>query len=124
MEKEFEISRSVKIVLYCLAAPGLLIVMYFIISSMFGPGTQETIEKNDLSENFNGRVDSIYTEVQNHNTTFALLSNRYKYPIFGDWISNIQIGDSLSKTKGSFNVEVFKKNGRVIILDYRKTYIK
>ncbi|TSD65899.1 hypothetical protein FFF34_000435 [Inquilinus sp. KBS0705] len=69
---------------------------------------------------FNGTVDSIYNDVTNHNTTMVILSDKYRYGLWTELIFKIELGDSLSKSKGSLKVKVFKTNGQQYIFDYKK----
>lgn len=91
---------------------------------MLSKPTSELIKENNLNENFIGRVDSLYFEKQNHNVKIGLLSGGYKYQIFRQWERYIQVGDSLSKERKSFILNVYKKNGESITLDYQSTYKK
>ena len=62
----------------------------------------ELMMKDDLNENFAGRVDSLFFDKSNHNGKYAVLNNNRVCPIIRPWENYIKIGDSLSKKKGSF----------------------
>lgn len=94
-------------------------VAYTAITTM---STQELIVVDNLSEDFTGQVDSLYFDERNHNVKMALLTNDLLYPVYRNWEQYIEIGDSLSKKKGSFLLEVYKRNNTRMILDYRDTY--
>lgn len=116
--------RIGKTILYLIfILPVLLLLGFFFWSSFFDTTTGEVIRNRDLTENFEGKVDSLYFDRQNHNIKIALLSNGYKYEIFRQWEPKIRVGDSISKKKGSFEVIIYKGNNRSI-LDYRDTYRK
>ena len=78
----------------------------------------------DLNESFVGNVDSLYRDKNNHNVKIGVLSNGYKYKIPPLWELRIEIGDSLSKRKGSLDLYIYKKKMELIILDYRDIYKK
>lgn len=114
-----------KVIIYSIFyTPAFLLLCYFVWNSIFGKSVDELVKEDDLSEAFSGRVDSLYVEKQNHGVNVALLSNGYKYYIIQRWVSKIQVGDSLSKKQGAFLLNVYKKGGEVITLDYRNTYKK
>ncbi len=69
---------------------------------------------------FNGRVDSVYREEQNHNEQVVRLANVYLYRIWADWEDKIEVGDSLAKKKKDLKVFVFKRSGKTDTLDYRE----
>jgi len=117
--------RIDKIILYSVFyTPVILLFSYLLLTGIFGKSTHELIKEDDFNQAFFGEVDSLYVEKQNHGVKTALLSTGYKYQIVVQWEHQIELGDSLAKQKKSFLVHVYKKSGRVIILDYRKTYKK
>lgn len=116
--------RIDKIILYSIFyIPTILLFCYFFWSVVFGKPTSELIKEDDLAERFSGKVESLYFDKQNHNVKIALLSNGYKYEIVTQWGPKIQVGDSISKKEGSFEVIIYKGNNKSI-LDYRDTYRK
>jgi hypothetical protein len=40
------------------------------------------------------------------------------------WETKIEIGDSLSKKRGSYKLEIYKENGKKVIMDYRNISTK
>lgn len=117
--------RTDKIILYStFFTPVVLLVCFFLWSIIFGKPTAELIREENLKENFNGRVDSLYFEIQNHNIKIGLLSEGYRCQIFRQWERYIDVGDSLSKKANSFFLDIHKKDGEIITLDYRNTYNK
>ncbi|AFD06625.1 hypothetical protein [Solitalea canadensis] len=122
---EIKLEKTDKIILYSLfSIPAILLLIFFVWSVSSSKPVEEFKKEDDLRKEFVGRVDTLYFEKQNHNIKIAKLSNGYKYQIFRRWEIEIEIGDSLAKEKGSFFVKIYKKNGRVITLDYRDTYLK
>ncbi len=112
------------IVLLVFGIPFLFLLGFMLYSIYSAPSLTELIKKDNLAENVHGTVDSLYLDVQNHNTKFAILRGEKKIPIFGNWERYIEVGDSISKNKNSFIFEVYKKNKTKIVLDYRDTYKK
>ena len=115
-------SKIEKIIIYCIfgSIPTALLVI-FILSMFFGKPTKQIIIERDSLETVNGVVDSLFNDKQNHNVRTAILKNHQTYQILREWEPDIEIGDSLSKKKGSFLLEVLKKRGKKIMLDYRST---
>lgn len=104
--------------------PVILLTAFFFCLIAFNETAEEVVMDHDLTENFASKVDSLYYDKQNHNVKIALLASGYKYPIFRKWESKIQIGDSLSKRKGSFKLIIYKNNNTKTTLDYRGIYKK
>ncbi|POY34627.1 hypothetical protein C3K47_19325 [Solitalea longa] len=122
MEKQkFDMSKTDRIIFYSLMIVfPVLFVLFFLLQAIFDKeSSSDVFLKNAASENFNGKVDSLYFEKQNHNVKIALLNNDYKFQIYRLWEAKIKVGDSLSKNKGSLQIEVFKKDKSKLILDYR-----
>jgi hypothetical protein len=97
----------------------LLIICFIVWKKCFSPTLEEKVFKEALPMEFHGKVDSVYRDKGNHNGKYVILSSGYRYGIYADWEDDINLGDSLSKTKGDLKVIVYKKNGRNLILDYR-----
>lgn len=104
--------------------PMILLFGFVFWSAYTGKSTDELILEDDLAEDFSGRVDTMYFETQNHNIKVAMLANKYRYEIYSLWERNIEIGDSISKKKGSLKLDIYKKGNTKITLDYRDTYKK
>ena len=104
--------------------PTILLFGYVFWTAIFGESAYEIAANRDVNEAFVGNVDTLYFEVQNHNIKIAELNNGYKCQIFRLWERYIEVGDSLSKKQGSFLLDIHKKDGEVITLDYRNTYKK
>lgn len=78
---------------------------------------KETLEKYSR-QHFEGVVDSIYTDPENFNTKTAILKPGYHLELLRMWESSIKPGDSLSKRKGTLEVEVYRKGTGKVILSY------
>jgi len=112
------------IIYFIMAIPICFLIFCFSRSAIFGPSTVELIQQDNLMEHFHGKIDSLYFDRENHNVKYAESKNKDKYPIFRNWEAYIQLGDSLSKNKNSFKLEIFKRNGSKIVFDYRDNYKK
>ncbi|MDP9080468.1 MAG: hypothetical protein M3O71_23845 [Bacteroidota bacterium] len=118
---EFEISKTMKIMLMSLVLLTVLIFASFNIwEYLFGTNPNKELLTEACNEHFYGRVDSTYYDKKNHNTKIALIHGGYLYQIYNVWEAKIETQDSLYKEKGSPQVIVFKKNGHRIVLDYRE----
>jgi hypothetical protein len=89
---------------------------------MSGPTLKQTILERDSLETVNSVVDSLFTDDRNHDVKTAILHNGQFFQIVPEWESQIGVGDSLHKKKGSFLLEVHNKDARKNkVLDYRNT---
>jgi|GEM_PF-4543956 len=82
-----------KIVSLVFMIPCLFLVGFALYSVTTSPGLTELIKKRNLDENIHGVVDSLYLDVQNHNTTFAVLRDKKEIPINGSWDKAFYWGD-------------------------------
>jgi hypothetical protein len=98
--------------------------LFSIFSMILGPSTKQVIIERDLSENVNGVVDTLFDNYRNHDIRTAIMKNNQIFQILPEWESKIEIGDSLYKKKGSFLLEVYKRSGKKVVLDYRSTIKK
>ncbi|SHE56148.1 hypothetical protein [Pedobacter caeni] len=122
MPKEL-ISKKDNIIIYCVFGLPMLVLIGFVLYTAFsGPNREELRIQDDVSLNFNGRVDSMYFDERNHNGKYAVLNTNQIFPIYRNWERNIHIGDSLSKEKGTFLLEIYKKNKTKVTLNYMDTY--
>lgn len=122
MPKEL-ISKKDNIIIYSVLGSPMFALLAFVLYTTFsGPGSEELMMRDALSADFKGRVDSMYFDQRNHNGKYAILNNGQLYPIYRNWERNIEVGDSLYKQKGTFLVEIYKKNKTQITLNYLDTY--
>lgn len=124
VKKELISKIDSTIIYFVFGVPMLLFIGFVVFTMITGPSTQELIRADDLAKNCTGRVDSLFYDKRNHNGRYAVLQNGKIYPIARLQQYHIEVGDSLSKKEGSFILEVFKKNGARLTLDYRDTYKK
>ncbi|MBD1364006.1 hypothetical protein IDJ77_09315 [Mucilaginibacter sp. ZT4R22] len=66
-----------------------------------------------------GKVDSIYNDEDNHNIKTYRLTNRHTYFLQESTSIKVNLGDSLSKLKGSEKVYIVKAGGEKITVDYK-----
>ena len=124
IKKLSSLSKLDKIIIYCIfyAIPlGLLI--YFLLSGINGSSTSQIIRERDSLENVTGIVDSVFNDEQNHNIRTALLTNKKTFQIFKNREFEIEKGDSLYKKEGTFYLEIYKKSGKKLVLDYKTTFV-
>jgi uncharacterized protein YrrD len=121
MEEKFVIEKKAKRILIIsmilIIAPAIMLIYWKGSHTLSGT---DLILKNGTDEAFHGRVDSIYFDERNHNVETLILSDGYVYGLFKNWHGLVNVGDSLSKEAGSFNVMVYKHGVLVNILDYKK----
>jgi hypothetical protein len=111
--------RETLIILYKILVPISIVLVGFVLwATRNEPSAKESFLRHASSETFKGRVDSIYNDVPNHNARIALLSDGYKYGLYTEWAPEIELGDSLSKDTGSLNIQVYKKDGKRVTLNY------
>lgn len=111
-------SRSVRLILSAVSL--IAIGIYLIWSKYYAPSFAQSFLNDAALEVFHGKVDSIYDDVPNHDERIALLSDGYKFSLWLDWESKISVGDSLSKNGNSLTIELHKRDGRVINLNYKE----
>ena len=99
------------------------VLFFFIFSMIFCPSTKQLITERDSLENIDGVVDTLFNDNRNHNVRTAVLNNNQVFYILREWEPKIEVGDSLYKKKGSFFLEVHKKQGGKIVLDYKSTIL-
>lgn len=115
------LSKTDKIILYSvlgIVPVGLTFFMLF--SFIFCPSTKQMLTDMYASEHVSGVVDSMYNDENNHNVRTLVLTNKSLFQIEELWTYKIDIGDSLYKKRGSFRLEVFKKDGKEIVLNYKE----
>lgn len=111
-----------KIIIYCISGSmPLCLVLFVSYNAVSGLSMREGIIQRDSLEAVSGVVDTVYNDKPNHNIRTAILTNKTVFQIMSEWERKIEAGDSLQKKKGSFLLEVHKKSGEKIILDYKTT---
>jgi hypothetical protein len=71
--------------------------------------------RNIEEENFQGRVIGKGFEKFNHNASMIYLSNKMKFAVFGQFWTEIKIGDSVVKKKGETIITVYRNNEKLIL---------
>jgi hypothetical protein len=66
--------------------------------------------RNIREENFQGFVIDKNYDKNNHNSPMIYLRNKTKIAVFGEFWSQIKIGDSLEKKKGETIITVYRNN--------------
>lgn len=110
-----------KTILYAfLGLTAVCIVVTFVYYAITMETGGALVLKEGADLDFNGRVESVYRDKKNHNAKTVVLRNGFVYEVYAEWEPLIEIGDSLSKVKGSLDVIVYKKNKSKIVLNYMK----
>jgi len=107
--------------------PVIFVIGFFIWGEFIGPNRQELfmIDSKNLSQS--GVIDSIYNDKENHNSRTILLTGGNKMELYSYWEAYFEVGDSISKAKGSTKLFIYKKNKKKVVLDYKsleKMFIK
>jgi hypothetical protein len=98
----------------------IAIVCFLIWNKYYATSFAQNFLDNSALEVFHGKIDSIYNDVPNHNERIALLSDGYKFAIWPEWESKFSVGDSLDKKGKSLKIEIYKKDGKRIELNYKE----
>ncbi|KIO74920.1 hypothetical protein TH53_23615 [Pedobacter lusitanus] len=61
-----------------IAVPLMFLVGFILHSIISSPGTVEIIQKDNLMKHFNGKIDSMYFDEENHNVKYAV-SNKVRF---------------------------------------------
>lgn len=107
----FEISiKQLKVVL----SIGTIMLVFFLVYKFVVISSGEQLLdgslKNIKEENFQGFVIYKYYDKNNHNSPMIYLRNKTKIAVFGEFWSQIKIGDSLEKEKGKTIITVYRNN--------------
>ena len=116
----FETKTGMVIYFGLLAIVPVLLIINLIIHITTGPSFRERMIETYSQQTIHGIVDSVYNDKQNHNARMAILTNGTMYAIEDEWVIDVEKGDSISKNKGSFLFEVYRKPKKKMVLDYRK----
>jgi len=115
----FNLSKTDRWIIYSILFVPLSILFFIMIKGLFfNPKSHRDIFLESRQEyDFHGTVDSIYRQKYNHNI-MTLISKNKKYNVDGEWEHKFQIGDSISKHRGSLLVEHYRNGQLVEILNY------
>lgn len=116
--------KDVSLIKWVIGIPSLFFIGFVLYMFLTKENINNVIKKTDLNEEFSGNVDTIFRDKSNHNVQTVRLTNGYVYTVTPAWENHFKVGDSLSKKKNSLELEVYRKNKLVLILDYNDTYKK
>ena len=107
----FEISiKQLKVVLNI----GTIMLAFFLVYKFVDISSREQLLddslKNIREENFQGFVIDKNYDKNNHNSPMIYLRNKTKIAVFGEFWSQIKIGDSLEKKKGETIITVYRND--------------
>ncbi|RKS26193.1 hypothetical protein CLV94_1250 [Flavobacterium endophyticum] len=115
----YMVLRKVKIFLFGIIFITLSIILSFIGYDLwFDPKSPfEHFLEAQSKINMQSKIIFIYRDVKNHNTQFIKLKDT-ALGISPIWDDKFQVGDSISKKKGSLKIEHYRNNNLLEILDY------
>ena len=107
----FEISiKQLKVVLNI----GTIMLAFFLVYKFVDISSREQLLddslKNIREENFQGFVIDKNYDKNNHNSPMIYLRNKTKIAVFGEFWSQIKIGDSLEKKKGETIITLYRND--------------
>ena len=107
----FEISiKQLKVIL----SIGTIILAFFLVYKFVFMSSREQLLDGSLrkirEENFQGFVIDKNYDKNNHNSPMIYLRNKTKIAVFGEFWSQIKIGDSQEKKKGETIITVYRNN--------------
>lgn len=93
---------------------GTIMLAFFLVYKFVGIRSKKQLLnvslKNIRDENFQGFVIDKNYDKNNHNSPMIYLRNKTKIAVFGQFWSQIKIGDSLEKKKGETIITVYRNN--------------
>lgn len=112
----FEISiKQLKVFL----SIGTIMLAFFLVYKFVVISSREQLLddslKNIREENFQGFVIDKNYDKNNHNSPMIYLRDKTKIAVFGEFWSQIKIGDSLEKKKGETIITVYRNNVKFIL---------
>ncbi|MBP7469998.1 MAG: hypothetical protein KA782_02765 [Flavobacterium sp.] len=105
----FEISiKELKVIL----SIGTIILAFFLVYKFVVISSREQLLDDSLrnirEENFQGFVIDKNYDKNNHNSPMIYLRDKTKIAVFGEFWSQIKVGDSLEKKKGETIISVYR----------------
>lgn len=91
----------------------IIFMIFFAYNFLFLDNKENLLEgslKNIQEENFQGFVINKNYDKENHNSPMIYLKNETKIAVFGEFWSQIEIGDSIVKKKGETTITVYRNN--------------
>ncbi|NCD72239.1 hypothetical protein [Mucilaginibacter agri] len=122
MKKEkFVFDRKLKIILVSLVLLIVVCVAPFLIWSEDATVHRGQLVLQDAAlQEFHGRVDSVYLDKNKANARTLLLSDGNTFMLYPDWQSKVNKGDSLSKEKNVYQVNIYRDGKAGGVLDYKE----
>ena len=115
----FNLSKTDRWIIYSILFVPLSILFFIMIRGFFfNPKSHRDIFLESRQEyDFHGTVDSIYRQKYNHNI-LTLKAASGIFEVEAEWQNKFQLGDSISKHRGSLLVEHYRNGQLVEILNY------
>jgi hypothetical protein len=102
-----------------------LVLMLIVAIWIFRTNDKESWKKvaqTLINNEFHGIVLKKYIDSENHNDPIVILTSKQKINLW-NFYDNVEVGDSLSKPKGTSIMEVYR-NGKVQKLDFNIEFKK
>lgn len=112
----FEISiKQLKVIL---SVGTISLAIFLVYKFVFMSSREQLLDgslRNIREDNFQGFVIDKNYDKNNHNSPMIYLRNKTKIAVFGEFWSQIKIGDSLEKKKGETIITVYRNNLKFIL---------
>lgn len=112
----FEISiKQLKVIL---SVGTISLAIFLVYKFVFMSSREQLLDgslRNIREENFQGFVIDKNYDKNNHNSPMIYLRNKTKIAVFGEFWSQIKIGDSLEKKKGETIITVYRNNLKFLL---------
>ncbi len=109
--------RDSLILYFGIILPIMLFIAIVIISDSLKYSFDDTYYKDRSTRSFQGVIDSIYRQKDNHNV-MTVVSGESIFGIEGVWESKVKLGDSISKEAGDLYLKIFRGGTEVDSLSY------
>lgn len=120
-KQRFNLSKTDRWIIYSILFVPLSILFYIMIRGFFfNPKSyRDNFLESRQEYDFHGIVDSIYRQKYNHNIMTLISKNKTKkFTVDREWEHKFQMGDSISKHRGSLLVEHYRNGQLVETLNY------
>ncbi|MGY6650214.1 hypothetical protein [Wenyingzhuangia sp. IMCC45574] len=96
----------------------VLVISVLIVFIFFLIGNEYTFEdrvlKKALNKNYRGVIVEKYIDYENHAIPKVVLKDKREVIIYKKIYDKIELGDSISKLKGSFKVYLYKQKRKIV----------
>lgn len=109
---------SIKQLKVILSIRTIILAIFLVYKFVFMSSREQLLYgslRNIREENFQGFVINKNYDKNNHNSPMIYLRNKTKIAVFGEFWSQIKIGDSLEKKKGETIITVYRNNMKFIL---------